>query len=262
MITSTNLDIKYAACLHTVHISQHPSSCPNNKVSTNYNGKCSEKNFLHLQAGTYGISPKRSTWRCHPTNEGKSSFDAGRVRALGALRSSRCRRKLAVDKRQETHFLNNKKKEKWLEEYVERETAGARKLVEDTEGAIRQEQEDMGIAVNAGLTTNELEKKCHGMMVTISDSLSDLASSDDVEAGQDEDDEETAQGKLSEDDKPSWVMGTIYKMVQQRKERFQQKQIKLNQLTEPGWGDTADYFRERDNKYSTSVLTIPAVVKL
>jgi hypothetical protein len=65
------------------------------------------------------------------------------------------------------------------------------------------------------------------MLVAIGDSLSDLASSDDGEDGEDENDEEAEQGKLSEDDKPGWVMGAITKMVQQRMERFQQKQMKL-----------------------------------
>jgi len=77
-------------------------------------------------------------------------------------------------------------------------------------------------------------------MVAIGDSLSDLASSDDGEDGEDEEDEQTAEGRLSEDDKPGWVMGTITKMVQQRMERFRQKQIKLDELIQPGWEHAAD----------------------
>ena len=38
------------------------------------------------------------------------------------------------------------------------------------------------------------------MLVAIGDSLNDLASSDDGEDGENEDDAETEQGKLSEDD--------------------------------------------------------------
>jgi hypothetical protein len=71
------------------------------------------------------------------------------------------------------------------------------------------------------------------MLVAIRDSLSDLASSDDGEDGEDEDDEETEQCKLTKDDKPGWVMGTITKIVQQCSERFQQKQMKFDQLTQP-----------------------------
>jgi hypothetical protein len=89
------------------------------------------------------------------------------------------------------------------------------------------------------------------MLVAIGDSLSDLASSDDGEDGEDEDDKETVQGKLCENDKPGWVMGTITKTVCQRMASFRQKQIKLDELTQPGWEDAAEYFREGDMKYRT-----------
>jgi len=36
------------------------------------------------------------------------------------------------------HFLSNEVKEKWIEDYVERETAEARKRVQDAETAIMQ----------------------------------------------------------------------------------------------------------------------------
>jgi len=32
-------------------------------------------------------------------------------------------------------------------------------------------------------------------------------------------------------------------------------------LTQPGWGDPADYIHERDEKYGTTELKVPAVVK-
>jgi len=99
------------------------------------------------------------------------------------------------------------------------------------------------------------------MLAAIGDSLSDLASSNDREDGEDEDDEETEQGELIKDDEPGWVMGTITKMVQQHKERLWQKEIKLNELTEPGWEDATDNFRERDKKYGTSELRVVAVVQ-
>jgi hypothetical protein len=118
---------------------------------------------------------------------------------------------------------------------VERETAGARKRVEDAEAAVEQEQDDLTHAEIAGFRSRELEKTFEEMLVAIGDSLSDLASSDDGEDGQEEEDEETEQGNLSEDDEPGWVMGTITKTVQQRMERFWQKQMKLDELTQPGW---------------------------
>jgi hypothetical protein len=151
-------------------------------------------------------------------------------------------------------------KEKWIQDYVERETAVARKRVEDAEAAVQQEQDDMTHAEIAGLTPREPEKTFEEMMAAIGDSLSHLASSDDGEDGEDED-EETELGKLSEDVEPGWVMGTIFKMVQQLMESFRQKQMKLNELTQPRWEDAADYFCERDKKYGPAELRVPVVVQ-
>jgi len=92
----------------------------------------------------------------------------------------------------------------------------------------------------AGLTSTEPGKTFEHMMAAIGDSLSDLVSSDNGEDGED-DDQETEQGKLSEDDEPGWVMGTITRTVQQRMESFRQKKMKLDELTQPGWQDAADY---------------------
>jgi len=81
-------------------------------------------------------------------------------------------------------------------------------------------------------------------------SLSDLASSEDEEDGEDEDDEEDDKelGKLSEYDKPGWVMGTISTVVQHRMERFRQPQMRLDKLTQPAWEDAANYLPEREMK--------------
>jgi len=70
---------------------------------------------------------------------------AERVRALGALGSLRSKKKLAAEKRQETHFLSNEEKEKWIEDFVERETAVARKRVQDAVTALMR---DMTTAEN------------------------------------------------------------------------------------------------------------------
>jgi len=219
-----------------------------------------KENFLPLPARRYSKSTNRSTQRHHHANEGKSGLEAEWVRALGALRRLRSKKKLAAEKRRETHFLSNEEKEKWIEDYLERETAGARKQVEDEEAAVQQEQDDMTHAEITELTPTEPDKPFQDMIAAIGDSLSDLASSDNGEDGEDED-EETQLGKLSEDDEPGWVMGTISKTVQQRMESFRQKQIKLDELTRPGWGHAADYFRERDERYGTAELRVPVVIQ-
>jgi len=189
-------------------------------------------------------------------------LEADRVQALGALRSLRSKKKLAVEEKRETHFLSNEEKEQWIEDYVEKETAVARKRVEDAETAIKQKQQDMSNVEKAGMTTREPEKTFEEMLNAIGDSLSDLASSNDEEDVEDEEeDDDTEQGKLSKDDEPGWVMGTISKTVQCRMERFCQKQMTLAELTQPGWGDAADCFHERDNKSGTSKLKVPVIIK-
>ena len=145
---------------------------------------------------------------------------------------------------------------------MERETAVARKRVEDAETAIKQKQEDMSNVEKAGLTTRDPEKTFEEMLNAIGDSLSDLVSSNDEEDVDDEEDDEgTEQGKQSEVDEPGRVMGTISKTVQRRMERCWHNQMKLDELTHPGWGDMADNFGERDTKYGTTKSIVPAVVK-
>jgi len=221
----------------------------------------SKKHFSPLPAGKYGKSTKQSTHRRHQANEGKSGLEAEWVRALWALRSLQSKKRLAAEKRQETHFVNNEEKEKWIEDYVERETAVARKRVQDAETTIMQELKDMTTAESAGGTTRMPETTFEEMMNAIGDNPSDLATSDDEQDSEDEEDkeEDTELGKLS-DDEPGWVMGTISKNVQHRMESFRQKQMRLDKLTQPGWGDAANYFRERDMKYGTAELKVLTVV--
>jgi hypothetical protein len=62
-----------------------------------------------------------------------------------------------VAERRETHFLSNEETEKWNKDYVQRETAGARKRVEDAEAAVQQEQGELTGAEIPGLTSREPE---------------------------------------------------------------------------------------------------------
>jgi hypothetical protein len=252
MSKRNNLDIKDAACLHIVHNLQHPTSRLTTKSMQTTMVNAPKKNFSQLRAGRNSKSTKRSTQPHHQANEVKSGFEAERVQALGALCSLRSKKNLTAEKRPETHFLSNERKEKCMEDYDERETAGAKKRVEDAEAAVQQEQNDITHAKIAGLLSRKSENTFEEMLVAIGDSLSDLASFHDGDDGEGEDDEETEHGKLSEDDEPSWVMGTINKTVQQRMESFRQNRMNLDELTQQGWEDAADCFREQDKKYGTS----------
>jgi len=174
-----------------------------------------DENLSPLPVGKYGKSTNRSTWRRLQANKGKSGLEAERVRALGVGHCLRSKQKLAAGKQRQTYLLGNEEKEKWIKDYVERATTVATKRVEDAETAIKQEQDDMRNAEKAGLVTTKPETTFEEMLNAIGDSLSDPASSDDEEVGEHEDDDEEVpvRGKLSKDDEPSWVMGTISKTV-------------------------------------------------
>jgi len=55
-------------------------------------------------------------------------------------------------------------------------------------------------------------------MIAIGDGLSDPESSNDQDAGDDEDHELSELNQLSKDDEPDWMVGTISKLEQQRME--------------------------------------------
>jgi hypothetical protein len=83
------------------------------------------------------------------------------------------------------------------------------------------------------MITRNLEKTFEHMLNTIGDSLIDLASANNEEDAEDQEDGEEAmvQRLVSNDDESDWVMGTISKMVQQHRQRFRQRQMKLDELT-------------------------------
>jgi hypothetical protein len=85
----------------------------------------------------------------------------------------------------------------------------------------------MKLAETAGWTNRESEKTFDEIMVAMGDSLSNVACSDDGEDAEDEDDQDIEQDMLSEDDNPSWVMGTITKTAQQCTEWFWHMQMTL-----------------------------------
>jgi len=223
--------------------------------------KAPKKNFSPHPVGKFGKSTKQYThWR-HQVNEGKSGLQAETVRVLGASRSLRSKKKLSVEKMQKMHCSSNEEKENWIEDYVERETAVARKQVQDAATAIMQELHDMTTADNTGATTRKPDTISEKMLNATRPSWSDVASSDDEQSGEDEEDDEvdTELGKLSDDEETGWVMATISKTVQHCMESFRQKQIRHDELTQPGKGNAANYFRERDMKYGTVEWMVLAV---
>jgi len=123
-------------------------------------------------------------------------------------------------------------------------------LVQDTETASMQEVKDLTTTQQVGATTTKPKTTFEEMWNAIGDSLSDLASSDNQRDGadKDNDEEDTELTKQSDDDKPGWVMGRISKTVQHRMESVWRKLMRLEELTQPGWRNAANYFHERDMK--------------
>jgi hypothetical protein len=189
---------------------------PNNNVHEYYNRQCFENELL--------ASPSRQIWQIEKAVNPTTSPREWRQEQLGgrenpspwSIAQLEIPKKLGAEKRRETHFLSNEYKAKLIEAYLERETCGARKWVEDSEAAVQQVQDDMTHAETAGLMSSEPEMRVEEMLVDIGARLSDLASYNNGEDGEEDDDEETEQGNLSEDDEPGWVMGTITKTVQPR----------------------------------------------
>jgi hypothetical protein len=151
------------------------------------------------------------TQQCHQVNECNSGMVGARVQTQGPLRSMRSKKKLRMEIQREMHFLSNKQAEQWIENYVERQTAGARIQVEDAAAEVQQAQEHMNHAQNAGFGTRVPEMHYEGMQFVISDCLSHLACSDNGEDGED-DDEDIEQGKIGEGDKPGCVIGKMSKL--------------------------------------------------
>jgi hypothetical protein len=119
---------------------------------------------------------------------------------------------------------------------VDRETGAATQPVQDAETAIIQEQEYMRNVEQARLTTTKPKTTFEEAINSIGSSLSDFASCNNSDDGEDKDDDEedTELGKMCKDEQPGWVMGTISKMVQHPKGRVRQRRTRLDKLTQPG----------------------------
>jgi len=155
LIMCTNLDLKHAACLHMVYILQHPTSHPTRNSTRGRMVNVPTTNLATHPVSQYCKSTKCSTWWRHQSNQRKSGLQSERFWARGALCILGSEEKLWVSHKREMHFLSNAEKDKWIEDDVERGTAVARRLVEDADTAIKQEQDDMGSLENAGLTTRK-----------------------------------------------------------------------------------------------------------
>jgi len=117
--------------------------------------------------------------------------------------------------KQAINFWGNSEKHKEIEDCVDSATTVARKRFEYTETAIQLKQQDMRNAEEAWSTTRKPGKMVEEMVNAIRDSVSNVQSSNKLDDGEyeDNDEEDTELHMLSSDDKHSWVMGTLCIMV-------------------------------------------------
>ena len=174
-----------------------------------------KRTFLHVQFAN------TATWQCSPDvdlimqlkvkaawwQKGSEPWEHWAAYDLKWNFQRKTDRKCTFDAYEET--------EKWIEDYGERETAVERKGVQDAETGIVHKLQHMSTAENAEATTSMLDTTFEEMLNATGDSLSNLASSDIQQSGEDEeDDEEDLElGKLSDDDETGLVMGMIPKRV-------------------------------------------------
>jgi hypothetical protein len=112
------------------------------------------------------------------------------------------------------------------------------------------------------LRTRKSTETFEEILNAIQESLCNIASSNDKKNGEEieHDEKDSALGKLSEDDKPSWVMGTASNTMQQPRESFRQNQMRYEKLTQPGLRKLADNIHGRDTMNCMTELNIPAVI--
>jgi hypothetical protein len=225
--------------------------------------KRSVHNLSALPAGKHGKSKKRATKQRHKSNQGKTGFEAERVRALGALRVLRARkRKAAEDMAENKRELSEEEKQKWIDDYVHSETAKARERLAKAEEAV---QEEMATDIG-GLASLKRKQIFDEMLKAIGESIDDVVASDeDEDEDDDDDDDEEGEGEEDDDaisgeeDEPGAAIGTLPKAIEVRLQGFRMKRMKLDELTRPGWPDAAEYFRKRDEKYGVAESVIPTV---
>lgn len=233
-----------------------------------------EKNLAPLPAGKYGISTNPATKRRHQANAGKTGLEAERVRALGALRNQRSKKRKAAEQMQETKFVSRAEKKRWIDEYVEKETEPFRRRVAEAEEAIRAAKHERPATDKTHSATETPKPTFEEMLRTIGDDLNDI---DDEEGdlkgqgknldseGEDEEDEDEEDGSdedegEDEDDDSHSVLGKMNETRLERVSNLLARRQFREQVTMPGWEEAEKFFKERDKKHNTANLVIPAII--
>lgn len=219
----------------------------------------SKKNYSPLPAGKYGRSDNPATVKRHRTNAGKSGIESERIRAHNNLRALKCKKRKKAEGSEEIRDMDSDQRDKWIEDYVERETAAARKRAEEADLAWALEKERLASvsAVDQHPETAESARSFNQMLEDIGESIDDVATSgeedeDNEDDDDDEEDEEDIEGESDEEEGSGWVPDIVQKSAQRRIDAFREKCMWIEEMTRSGWEDADKYFRERDEKYGVT----------
>src|SRR6187551_3430319 len=140
-----------------------------------------KKNYNPLPTGKFGRLDNPATLKRHRTNSGKSGVESERIRAHNSLHSLKYKKRRKAAESNEIRFMTKKEREKWIENYVERETATARKRAEEADSAWEREKERLAAeeTVMDQPTAVGSKKTFEEMLKDIGDSIEDLATSDE-----------------------------------------------------------------------------------
>jgi len=83
--------------------------------------------------------------------------------------------KFVLERKSATHFLSNKQKANWIQDYVWREAGSAKKQLGDAEIEIKQEKEHMSNAEDVVLAPRQPKIAIEEMLNAIRNSVSDLS---------------------------------------------------------------------------------------
>ena len=116
----------------------------------------------------------------------------------------------AAELRAETKFMSKEAKEKWIEKFVDSETAAARKRVVEAEAAVERERD--AVLKRAVVDTTKITFE--EMLEAIGDNVDDVATSKekDNDENEKEDGEDNDDANLSDKNEPNWVVGTFDKL--------------------------------------------------
>jgi len=204
---------------------------PNNKVNTRYNVQCSEKELFCTSCGhlrqidkAVHMLTSSSKWRQEWLG-GRKGPSVGSIAQLTI-------QKEAFSREKTRNALCSKQ---WREREMDRGFCeGRNHCGKETSSSCRDSDyaraQRYEYCWKCGSDNQQARTTFEEMLNAIGDSLSDLASSDHKQDGEDKevDEDDTELSKLSDDDEPGWVIGTISKIVQHRMDSFRKKQMRLD----------------------------------